>query len=191
MPFQMHNFLSMITLGKLPIPAEFLIEFEKTKLAHVIGLDRKLKLPHEIADIKNNPAMLEDEIELRKKHITMLIAIFVVVKVFVVEVFNSNNKAKNLFANLPKTELVYFNFYGMTLVALLTDIIYSRFTLNLTDMNPDKSEISIKHLLFDSLLEPLDEKLRQSQFNYSTFRYGKERQKRWNEMEDYFKKMLG
>ena len=30
MPFQMHNFLSMITLGKLPIPHEFLIDFERT-----------------------------------------------------------------------------------------------------------------------------------------------------------------
>jgi len=30
MPFQMHNFLSMITLGKLRIPPEFLIEFEKS-----------------------------------------------------------------------------------------------------------------------------------------------------------------
>ena len=52
MPFQMHNFLSMITLGKLPIPPEFLIDFEKAQLAHVIGLDRRLKLPQEIPEIK-------------------------------------------------------------------------------------------------------------------------------------------
>ena len=156
----MHNFLSMITLGKLPIPAEFLIEFEKTKLAHVIGLDRKLKLPHEISDIKNNPLMLQDEVELRKKHITMIIAIFVVVKVFVVDVFNSSHAAKNLFSNLAKTESVYFSFYGMTLVALLTDLLFLRFKVHLMDMNPDKPEISIKHMLFDTLLEPLDAKQR-------------------------------
>lgn len=52
MPFQMHNFLSMITLGKLPIPPEFFIDFEKGQLAQVIGLDRKLKLPHEMPGIK-------------------------------------------------------------------------------------------------------------------------------------------
>ena len=52
MPPEMHNFLSMITLGKLPIPPEFLIEFEKTQLANVIGLDRKLKMPHEMAEIQ-------------------------------------------------------------------------------------------------------------------------------------------
>ena len=51
MPVEMHNFLSMITLGKLRIPPEFLIDFEKSQLAHVIGLDRKLKLPHEISEI--------------------------------------------------------------------------------------------------------------------------------------------
>ena len=30
-----------------------------------------------------------------------------------------------------------------------------------------------------------------NQFNYSTFRYTKEREKRWKEMEDYFKRMMG
>lgn len=54
MPFQMHNFLSMITLGKLPIPAEFLIDFEKTQLANVIGLDRRLKMPFEQPEIYKN-----------------------------------------------------------------------------------------------------------------------------------------
>ena len=49
----------------------------------------------------------------------------------------------------------------------------------------------IKNLLFDSLLEPLDPSNRNSNFNYDTFRYGPEREKRWVEMEDYFKKMLG
>ena len=52
MPHQMHQFLSMITLGKLAIPPDFLIDFEKTQLAHVIGLDRKMKLPHELAEVK-------------------------------------------------------------------------------------------------------------------------------------------
>lgn len=54
----MHNFLSMITLGKLAIPPEFLIDFEKTQLANVIGLDRKLKLAHEMSEIKNNEGLL-------------------------------------------------------------------------------------------------------------------------------------
>ena len=89
MPFQMHDFLSMITLGKLAIPPNFLLDFEKTQLAHVLGLDRKLRLPHETADTKSNPELLNAEVELRKKHITMLIAIYIVVKVLVHDVFNN------------------------------------------------------------------------------------------------------
>ena len=83
MPFQMHDFLSMLTLGKLAIPPNFLYDFEKTQLAHVLGFDRKLRLPQEIQDIKNNPVLLEAEVEMRKKHITMLIAVYVIVKVLV------------------------------------------------------------------------------------------------------------
>jgi len=127
MPFQMHDFLSMITLGKLTIPTDFLLDFEKTQLAHVIGLDRRLRLPHEISNIKNNKEMLDAEVELRKKHITMIIAIFVIVKVLVYDVFNSARATISLFGDVPKTESVYFHFYGLTLVALLTDLLHKRF----------------------------------------------------------------
>ena len=34
-------------------------------------------------------------------------------------------------------------------------------------------------MLFDALIEPLDSDNRNANFNYSTFRYGKEREKRW------------
>ena len=51
MPSELHNFLCMISLGKLRIPPEFLLDFEKTQLAHVIGLDRKLRLPHELPEV--------------------------------------------------------------------------------------------------------------------------------------------
>ena len=44
----MHQFLSLITLGKLRIPPDFLIDFEQTQLANTIGLDRKLKLPEDM-----------------------------------------------------------------------------------------------------------------------------------------------
>ena len=127
MPLQIHSFLSMITLGKLAIPPEFLIDFEKTQLAHVIGLDRKLKLPHEMQEIKNNKELLQDEIELRKKHITMIIAVFVVSKVLVHDVFNNAYATKSIFSDVPKSESVYFHFYGLTLVALLTDLLFKRF----------------------------------------------------------------
>ena len=58
MPAQMHNFLNALTLGKLRIPPGFLLDFEKSQLSHVIGLDRKLKLPHEIPEIQANPSLL-------------------------------------------------------------------------------------------------------------------------------------
>ena len=191
MPKELHNFLCMISLGKLRIPPEFLLDFEKSQLAHVIGLDRKLKLPHELPEVKENKELLDSEVELRKKHITMIIACFVISKVLVHDVFNNTYAIKQLFSDVPKTETLYFHFYGLTLVALLTDLLFKRFQVQLSDKNPDKSVSEIKNLLFDSLLEPLDPSSRNANFNYDTFRYGPEREKRWIEMEDYFKKMLG
>ena len=120
----------------------------------------------------------------------MLIACFVFSKVMTVEVFNSENAIKTHFSSIPKTESVYFNFYGFTLVALLTDLFYTRFEVVLAETNPGKPEISIKHMLFDALLEPLTLPKLNANFNYSTFRYSKEREGRWKEMQDYFKKML-
>lgn len=190
MPHQTHQFLSMITLGKLAIPPDFLIDFEKTQLAHVIGLDRKMKLPHELAEVKQNAELLEAEVELRKKHITMIIAVFVVSKVLVHDVFNSAYTTTSLFSDLPKTEAVYFHFYGLTLVALLTDLLYQRFQIQLAEANPGRSMVSTKHLLFDALLEPIESEGSRNQYSYSTFRYAKEREKRWHEMEDYFKRLI-
>ena len=121
----------------------------------------------------------------------MIIACFVVCKVFVHDVFNNAYATKSLFSELPKTESVYFHFYGLTLVALLTDLLYKRFQVELSERNPGQEVTTIKHMLFDALLEPLDQENRNNQFNYSTFRYGKEREKRWLEMEEYFKRMMG
>lgn len=87
-------------------------------------MDRKLKMPQEIPEIKENPSILEAEIELRKTHITMLIACFVFCKVLMIEVFNSPSAPKTLFSGVIKTETVYFGFYGFTLVTLLTDLLY-------------------------------------------------------------------
>ena len=86
MPFQMHDFLSMVTLGKLPLPSDFLLDFEKSRLAHVIGSDRKLRIPHEI---QNNTEQLEAEIETHKKHNIMIVAIYVFAKVLIQEVYAS------------------------------------------------------------------------------------------------------
>ncbi len=93
----------------------------------MIGLDRKLRLPHELPDVQKNKELLDAEVELRKKHITMIIACFVISKVLVHDVFNNAYATKSLFSDVPKTESVYFHFYGLTLVALLTDLLYKRF----------------------------------------------------------------
>ena len=150
----------MITLGKLPIPPEFLIDFEKTQLASVIGLDHKLKMPHEISDVKENQSLLAAEIEMRRKHITLIIACFVVCKVFVHDVFNNAYATKSLFSEVSKTESVYFHFYGLTMVALLTDLLFKRFHVELVNKNPGQDALKIKHMLFDALLEPLDQENR-------------------------------
>ena len=60
----------------------------------------------------------------------------------------------------------------------------------MAESNPGIPAINVKHMLFDALLEPLSDENRNAQFNYSTFRYGKEREDRWLEMEDLFNKLL-
>ena len=57
----------------------------------------------------------------------MIIACFVVCKVFVHDVFNNTYATKSLFSDIPVTESIYFPFYGFTLVALLTDLLFKRF----------------------------------------------------------------
>ena len=121
----------------------------------------------------------------------MIIACYIICKVFVHDVFNNTYATKSLFSDVPKTESVYFHFYGLTLVALLTDLLFKRFQMELAEHNPGRSSQDVKHMLFDALIEPLDQEQRPNSFNYSTFRYSKEREKRWNEMEEFFKKMLG
>lgn len=69
---------------------------------------------------------MENEIDLRKKHITMIIAIYVISKVLVHEVLN-NKQTRTIFKTVQETEMVFFHFYGLTLIALLTDLLYSRF----------------------------------------------------------------
>lgn len=66
----------------------------------------------------------------------MVITIYVVVKVLVMEVFVSPFTTSTLFNDIAKTETVYFNFYGLTLMTLLTDLLYERFQIELTDSNP-------------------------------------------------------
>ena len=52
------------------------------------------------------------------------------------EVFVSPFTTSTLFNDIAKTETVYFNFYGLTLMTLLTDLLYERFQIELTDSNP-------------------------------------------------------
>ena len=56
----------------------------------------------------------------------MIIAIYVISKVLVHEVLN-NKQTRTIFKTVQETEMVFFHFYGLTLIALLTDLLYSRF----------------------------------------------------------------
>ena len=93
---------------------------------------------------------------------------------------------------------MYFHFYGMTLVALLTDLIFKRFGIQIIDEDTDpfknlnlkKSKLQLKNKLFESLLESIEPHERPKSLNYSTFRYSPEREKRWGEMYTYFVKFM-
>ena len=48
-------------------------------------------------------------------------------KVLTQEIFDNDLVIKEHFSDIPHSEKVYFHFYGMTLIALLTDLIIRRF----------------------------------------------------------------
>ncbi len=60
------------------------------------------------------------------KHVTLLISVFVISKVIVRDVLKSP-LTDTIFKSVPETEFSYFQFYGLTLTALLTDFIYDTF----------------------------------------------------------------
>ena len=82
---------------------------------------------------------------------TLLASSFIIVKVMMNEIFNNRHVLDSLFEDLPKSEQTYFHFYGMTLVALLTDLIFKRFGINELDEG-DKSTNQVKQELFTDLL---------------------------------------
>ena len=123
---------------------------------------------------------------------TLLIGAFIVSKVFVQEIFEDAETVKEQFSEIPTTEKVYFHFYGMTLVALLTDLIIKRFGLSLMDEETEESNITqLRHKVFDGLLEPLDVGQRPKSLNYSTFKYTGPRLRRWNEVYSLFVEFVG
>ena len=73
------------------------------------------------------------------------------------EIFNNRHVLDSLFEDLPKSEQSYFYFYGMTLVALLTDLTFKRFGVDNLDER-DKSSNQVKQELFTDLLGQEDSK---------------------------------
>ena len=89
--------------------------------------------------------------------------------------------------------MIYFQLYGMTLIALLTDLVYKRFRDQLHEVTATEESITdIKQSIFEDLLEPTKpgEKPRKLIY-YTLFRYSSNRQKRWDEVTNYFVKFLG
>ena len=92
--------------------------------------------------------MLKQEVIERKKHITMLISVYVVSKVLIIDLFNNPEAIKKHFGDVPKRETVYFTYYGMTLLTLLTDLLYKRFGALLAAQSFGKKEAEIKQEIF-------------------------------------------
>ena len=84
-----------------------------------------------------------------------MIGAFVISKVFVQDIFNNRHVLDSLFKDIAKGERIYFHFYGMTLVALLTDLIFKRFGMELLD-SKDRTSLQVRHKIFEDLLEPIE-----------------------------------
>ena len=71
-----------------------------------------------------------------------MIGAFVVSKVFLREIFDDGELIKAEFTDIPNNEKVYFHFYGMTLITLLSDLIIRRFGVNIIDKDIEDSNIN-------------------------------------------------
>ena len=117
---------------------------------------------------------------------------FVISKVFLREIFDDAELIKAEFTDIPNNEKVYFHFYGMTLITLLSDLIIRRFGVNIIDKDIEDSNINqVRNRVFDGLLEPVAADARPKYLNYTTFKYSGDRQKRWDEVYDLFIEFLG
>ena len=173
-PISVHSFLSKMTIGEMRVPEEFLLPFEHSMTNASFGDSRKLTPARLIPGIKDDPEKLSIAVEAQKREMTLLISAFVISKVLASDIFINRHTIDVVFDELPKSEHMYFHFYGMTLVALLTDLIFKRFGIQLLDNeNEDKSSAQVKQELFQDLLDPANGSTKN--LNYSQFKYSPER----------------
>ena len=71
-----------------------------------------------------------------------MVGAFVISKVFLREIFDDAELIKAEFADIPNNEKVYFHFYGMTLITLLSDLIIRRFGVNIIEKDIEDSNIN-------------------------------------------------
>lgn len=96
-PKSVHKFLSQMTIGQLRIPEEFLLPFEKEHINETLGVQRKLIPAHLHPDFKDKRNLMGEEIEKRKRQMTLMIGAFVISKVFVQDVFNNRHILETAF----------------------------------------------------------------------------------------------
>ena len=104
-----------------------MLPIEVTHIEKSLKGDRKLTIIAFDPRLNLNEKALKEEMEKRKRQTTLLIGAFVVSKVLSQEIFDNDEAIKEHFSDVPQSEKVYFHFYGMTLVTLLTDLIIRRF----------------------------------------------------------------
>lgn len=145
-------------MGKLPIPKEFLLQFEVLRFDAVLEKAKDRSLPQIKPDKDANPAVMQEIIKKRKGYILTIIACFVIVKVIFKEVFNNQVSYNTLFTDIEVDEKTFFYSYGMTLISLLTEFLFAANGLKVhVTTDEEVAKTKGKNKLYDMLLPSLVE----------------------------------
>lgn len=98
-----------------------------------------------------------------------------------------------MFPGVPLTEMLYFELYSYTIIALLTDIYFEMFAVQILEL-PDTQDLNdnqIKQLVFLYLM-PKNTPIRPG-FNYQNMRYRDDEivsKEEWQKLLDFTKQLI-
>lgn len=170
------EFLSSLTNGQLQIPPEFMLKIESHLIGPRLTTDKTWTIPEAKGD---------------GSYKCLAISVFVLCKVLVGEVLDNPETIMGYLGDLPDAEQANLHAYGMTLLALLTDLFFTMFNVEYFRLCPKQYfnwEIR-EHMFCDmqTYVAQSGEALTMSKMvgdaTYKTFRFSKEREKEWNQLQ--------
>ena len=104
MPRCITKFLSDVTIGKLRVPNEFFVPFEEKMVSNSFNKEGKLIPIQAIKELDEKPLLRANEIEKRKRQVTLICSTFIISKVFTQGILCNSEVIKLEFPGLSEGE---------------------------------------------------------------------------------------